>query len=307
MPPHDMSYSKRCGRAGRPRTFAAVAAASLTLLASAPADAATRSGTAPPGTLAPADPSTRIAGGLLGYDPAAGRLAAAVRLAAPTGLTSTPAIGVLAKAGVWRAGRCAGTADSPLGQMSGLPDTFGYPPLPDPSTLWLTQVKLVALGPDLLDSSAVAVGLSGTNVTLTATTPLLAGKRWNCGWFEVSDQGSGASERGFPTLDRTDPFPLAAPGAAVVLAGRALRARGGRVALQLRNDAAKSSGTVTVRRGGTVVARGRFAAPMLTTASASARLTRAGSALLRRRRAVRVTVVVTTRVAKTTAPATLRR
>jgi hypothetical protein len=290
--------------------FAAVAAASLTLslLASAPAGAEVRTGTAPPGRLAPADASTRIAGGVLGYDDAAGKLTATVRLAAPTGLTSTPAIGVGVRVGTWREGTCRAAPGSPIGQLSGLPDTFGYPPYPDPAFLYLTQVKLAALGEDVLDGNLVTAQLTGANVTLTATTPLFAGKSWNCGSFDVADQGDGASERGFPTLDETAPFPLTAPGAGVTATGRALAVRGGRIAVALRNGAAATAGTVTVRAGRTVVAAGRFKAPMLATARASLRVTRAGSALLRRRPKTAVTVVVAARGAKaTTKRAMLRR
>jgi hypothetical protein len=312
MSPGDMSSLMRCGRAGRPRTFAAVAAASLSLSLLAgpapPAGAVVRTGAVPPGKLSPADPSTRVAGGAVGYDPDSGRLDTSVRLASPTGLTTTPAIGVIVVAGTWRGGRCTAAPGSPTGAVSGLPDTFGYPPFPSADFFYLTQVKLAALGDDTLDGSIVSVQLSGTSVVMNAQTTLFAGKSWNCAWVEVSDHGTGAADRGFPHLDETSAFPLAVPGAGVALTGRALRVRGGRVALPLRNDAAQARGTVTVRAGRTTVASGRFVLPMLARRDVPVRLTAAGRRLLRARRALAVTVTVAARGArKTTARATLRR
>ena len=301
-------HIQKCGRAGRPRTFAAVAAASLSLLLAAPAGAAVRVGEAPAGKLRPADPSTRIAGGVVGYDDATGRLDTTVRLAAPTGLKETPAIGVIVVAGTWRGGRCTAAPGSPTGAVSGLPDTFGYPTVPDPNFFYLTQIKLAALGSDTLDGNIVSAQLSGASVVLNAATTLFVGKSWNCAWIEVADQGEGARERGFPKLDVTDPFPLAAPGAGVRAAGGTLAPRGGRVTVRLRNEAAAAAGTVAIRAGRTVVAGGRFAVPMLSSRAVPVKLTRAGRALLRRRPRLAVTVQVAARGARpTTTRATLRR
>ncbi len=289
--------------------LAAAAAAALSLLlAAAPAGAAVRSGQAPAGRLRPAAASTRIAGGVVGYDPASGRLDTTVRMAAPTGMKETPAIGVVVRVGTWSEGSCRAAPGSPIGQVSGLPDTFGYPTHPDPSSFYLTQVKLAALGADVLDGGAVTAQLSGESVVLNAVTPLFAGKSWNCASFEVSDQSDGASERGFPTFDETAPFALAAPGAGVRAAAGTLVVRGGRVALRLRNEAAAARGSVTLRVGRTVLARGRFSAPMLARARAHATLTAAGRALLRRRPRVAVAVTVAAAGAQaTTTRATLRR